>query len=254
MMDGDAITLMPAKLASALSKAQAEIRHAEKSAENPAFKRDGKPMKYATLADIWDAARAPLTKNGLCIVQAPRRTESGGVAVRTMLLHESGETYDAGELEMPGGNTAQAVGSAITYARRYSMAAIVGIAPDEDDDGAAASTGGGWDQRRERPRDQPRPRPEPTRADAPIESKDDDLATNTKELRDACQSLASRLRRHTGKNVAALRKGAGVPENGSLDPMQLLRFVNYCKRELANYEDPEPDDLPAWSLSSEEPA
>lgn len=252
----DEASLLPKydEIATALSKAQAEIKHAEKSAENPAFKRDGKVLRYATLADVWDACREPLTKHGLSVVQIPKRTDHG-VAVITTLLHTSGQMI-TGELEMPIGNaTAQSIGSAITYARRYALSALVGIAPDEDDDGAQASTGWqgnrGHDQRRERPRDQPRERPEPTKADAPIESTNDEMATNTKELRDACQSLASRLRRHTGKGVAALRKSAGVPESGSLDPMQLLRFVNYCKRELANYEDPEPDadDLPAWSLS-----
>lgn len=237
-----------AELAAALSKAQAEIKGAERSRTNPAFK-----SQYATLADVWDACREPLTRNGLSVVQLPSCAD-GVVRVTTVLLHASGQSIRE-TLELPVmQKTPQGVGSAITYGRRYGLAAMVGVAPDEDDDGNAASvrTHNGHDQRRESHRDQPRPRPEPTKADAPIESKDDDMATNTKELRDTCQSLASRLRRHTGKNVAALRKAADVPENGSLNPMQLVRFVNYCKRELLNYEDPEPDDLPQWA--GDEPA
>jgi hypothetical protein len=137
------------ELAKALSDAQGEMTAAAKDATNPHFK-----SRYATLASVWDAIRKPLTANGLSVSQI-LEAEPGGVAVRTMLLHSSGQ-WLASRYVMPVGErlTPQAMGSAITYARRYALSAIVGIAPDDDDDGNAAS-----DQPKvERPA--PRPAPE----------------------------------------------------------------------------------------------
>lgn len=129
---------MPAleHLATALAKAQAQIKGAVRDSENPYFK-----SAYADLASVWDACRAPLTANGLSVVQLPGPVEIGDpgafVELRTMLLHESGQ-FLASTLRMPVKDlTPQGVGSAITYARRYALAAVVGVAP-EDDDGEAA--------------------------------------------------------------------------------------------------------------------
>lgn len=121
-----------ASLAAALAKAQAEIRPAVKDSENPHFR-----SRYADLASVWDACRTALTGNGLSVVQLPEVTSQGVIAVETILLHDSGE-FIGGRIEIPlAKQDAQGVGSAITYARRYSLAAVVGIAPD-DDDGEAA--------------------------------------------------------------------------------------------------------------------
>jgi hypothetical protein len=141
----------------ALAKAQAEIRAAAKDAENPHFRN-----KYADLASVWDACRGPLTRNGLGIVQLPERTE-GGVSVTTMLTHSSGQ-WIRSSLEMPlaGNATSQQVGSAITYARRYSLSAVAGVAPD-DDDGNAASEGA--------PKEKAKPKPDKQKAKAPERSK-----------------------------------------------------------------------------------
>lgn len=123
------------ELAKALSKAQAVIEGAKKSADNPYFK-----SKYADLSEVWDACRKPLTDNGLSIVQTsdfiPEHPDI--VVIETMLCHASGE-WMKGRLAMkPVKNDPQGVGSCITYARRYSLQSMVGIAP-EDDDGNAAS-------------------------------------------------------------------------------------------------------------------
>lgn len=136
------------KLATALAKAQAEIQHSAKDTKNPHFGN-----KYSTLADVWDACREPLSKNGLSIVQLPSTDTIDGkawVRVETMLLHESGQMIGT-TISMPVDRaTAQGVGSAITYARRYSLAAVVGVAPGDDDDGNAASgNGNGKGQQRE---------------------------------------------------------------------------------------------------------
>lgn len=122
------------ELAAALAKAQGEIKSAAKDSTNPHFK-----SKYADLASVWDACRAALSKNGLAVAQITATTEAGKVRVTTTLLHSSGQWIE-GELDVkPGQDTAQGIGSTITYCRRYALAAMVGVAPDDDDDGYAAS-------------------------------------------------------------------------------------------------------------------
>lgn len=118
------------KLGADLAKAQAEMEGAAKDATNPHFR-----SKYADLASIRDACR-PLAKFGIAFLQ-PTRAEGPHVTVTTLLLHSSGEWISADLTLTAGQNTPQAVGSAITYGRRYGLAAMVGIAP-EDDDGEAA--------------------------------------------------------------------------------------------------------------------
>jgi hypothetical protein len=121
-------------LAAALCKAQSEMEGAKKAANNPHFNR-----KYADLASVWEAIREPLTKNGLSVVQLLHSVQ-GGVEVETVLMHTSGESI-GGTFAIPANkNDAQGFGSAATYARRYSLMALVGVAPEEDD-GNAASQG-----------------------------------------------------------------------------------------------------------------
>ncbi|MDE2099147.1 MAG: ERF family protein [Patescibacteria group bacterium] len=123
------------KLALALSKAQGEIQGAKKDSTNPHFK-----SKYAGLASIWEACRQALSKNELAVIQSPEIID-GVMVMRTIIAHSSGEQI-VGTLPISCAQnaTAQQVGSAITYARRYSLASMVGVAPDEDDDdGNAAS-------------------------------------------------------------------------------------------------------------------
>lgn len=119
------------ELAAALSKAQSQMANPKKSAENPFFK-----MKYATLDEVWDVARKPLTENHLSIVQSPEK-DGSDLAITTLLLHNSGQFLSSKLTVTPKAQDVQSVGSAITYARRYALMAILGIAP-EDDDGEQA--------------------------------------------------------------------------------------------------------------------
>lgn len=120
------------KLSEALSKAQGVIEGAKKDSSNPFFK-----SKYADLSSVWEACRKPLSDNGLSVIQIFDETDKG-VIVETILSHMSGE-YIAGRMFIPISKIdAQTIGSASTYARRYGLQAIVGIAP-EDDDGNDAS-------------------------------------------------------------------------------------------------------------------
>lgn len=121
------------KLAAALAKAQGAIGDAKKDSLNPHFKN-----KYADLSSVRDAIMAPLAGNGLSYVQFPE-ADGSKVSCETMLMHESGQ-WMRGKLTMIATQAnPQGIGSAITYARRYSLMAVIGIAPAEDDDGNAAS-------------------------------------------------------------------------------------------------------------------
>lgn len=125
-----------AKLAAALAKAQGQIEGAKKDRKNDHFR-----SKYADLASCWDACREPLSSNGLSVVQFPCPSLPGHVGLRTLLLHESGEMIeDVFHMPVKDATNPQAVGSALTYARRYALCSVVGIAPEEDDGNAAAGT------------------------------------------------------------------------------------------------------------------
>lgn len=120
------------EFAKALPKAQAAMGEVFKTATNPAFR-----SKYAQLADVVAAVMPALNANGFSLMQHPGFRD-GKVRVTTILLHESGQ-WARSTLEMqPTKADPQGVGSATTYARRYSLQAVTGVAP-EDDDGNAAS-------------------------------------------------------------------------------------------------------------------
>ena len=122
------------ELASALSKAQGVIIPASKDADNPFFK-----SKYADLASVWEVARKPLADNGLSIVQLPS-AEGNIVTLKTIIMHSSGQ-YIASDLTMVAKDASpQAVGSCLTYERRYALSSVVGIASEIDDDGNGATT------------------------------------------------------------------------------------------------------------------
>jgi len=128
------------KLAPALVKAQSELKNATLNKVNPHFK-----SRYADLAEIRDTVTPALSKNGLAIIHFTQLTGSGFFLV-TRLLHESGEFIDSRYPLPENIDRPQQMGSAITYARRYMLAAMCGITADEDDDGNAAqasSNGGG---------------------------------------------------------------------------------------------------------------
>lgn len=129
-------TFSPAlgELAMALAKAQATIEGAKEDAVNPFFK-----SKYADLASVWNACKKSLTSNGLSIVQT---VENGGdrAYLVTMLLHTSGQWIRSLMPIMVTKQDPQSFGSAITYCRRYALAAMVGVCPADDDAEAAMQT------------------------------------------------------------------------------------------------------------------
>lgn len=120
-------------IAAALVKAQKNFAPALKASLNPHFR-----SKYVDLAGCVEAVIDALNENGIFLMQGTYEC-ADGVIVETVFVHESGEQFYCGKLHVPAAKQdAQGYGSALTYARRYSLMAACGIAP-EDDDGNAAS-------------------------------------------------------------------------------------------------------------------
>lgn len=122
-------------IAGALAKAQGAMRHAAKDSLNPHFKN-----KYADLAGVIDASRHALAANDIGVIQRNLPADRG-VCVQTVLVHKSGEWISDAGLYVPASKTdAQGYGSALTYARRYGLSALVGVAQDDDDGNDAAKS------------------------------------------------------------------------------------------------------------------
>lgn len=133
MTKQEKITATHAGIASALVAAQMEMGKALKQSNNPHFR-----SKYADLGNVMDACLPALNKHGIAVVQPTGEGEHGRF-VKTVLIHsESGTTL---ECEVPlilQKNDMQGYGSAVTYARRYGLMTMAGIAPEDDDGNAAA--------------------------------------------------------------------------------------------------------------------
>lgn len=121
-------------LSKALSAAQGEMENATLNRINPHFK-----SKYADLAAIRDAVSPALSKHGLSVTQATGFDEAGNLRLYTRLTHESGQWIES-VFPLQVNANPQAMGSQLTYARRYSLSAICGISADDDDDAEIATS------------------------------------------------------------------------------------------------------------------
>jgi hypothetical protein len=125
-------------LQEALVLALAEMPNPVKNANNPAFKRDGKVLKYADLEATLDACKPILAANGIALMQMPVNGERGEIGVHTVLIGH-GEQMDCGTFVLPmEGSTPQKAAGAITYARRYALTTLFGLAQEDDDANAAS--------------------------------------------------------------------------------------------------------------------
>jgi len=120
-------------LVKALTTFQGKMTAVKKDATNPFYK-----SKYATLDTIWESIRKPLSENGLSIAQTMNLVNDKSV-LETTLYHTSGEWISGTQLVNPVKDDPQSLGSAISYARRYSLSAILGVVADEDDDANVAT-------------------------------------------------------------------------------------------------------------------
>lgn len=136
------------QIAQSFVKAQKAFGPALKSSTNPHFR-----TKYADLSACVEAVIDALNDNGIAMIQHTHDCDNG-VIVETIFIHESGETLSNGRLHVPAAkHDPQGYGSALTYARRYSLMAACGIAPEDDDANAAS-------KRKEEVK-KPEPKPEP---------------------------------------------------------------------------------------------
>ena len=175
------------KLAAALCKAQAEMGGAVKDAKNPFFK-----SSYADLTSVIKAIKEPFANNGLSYSQFPVTSEGGGgIGVVTILLHTSGQWLES-EFYLPlAKKDAQGGGSAVTYARRYSLQSMAGI-PTADDDAEAAMMRG-----------------------KPVEKSREELCAEAVEAHiDSLQYIRKVLSDPTDDNIALAREAFGeIPED-----------------------------------------
>ena len=129
---GVAVKTSHKSIYSALAAAQTAMGPALKESANPAFK-----SRYADLANVMAACMPALNANGIAVIQ-PTVDEENQRYVKTILAHESGETLECRVPLIVGKNDMQGYGSAVTYARRYGLMCMAGIAPEDDDGNAAA--------------------------------------------------------------------------------------------------------------------
>ena len=120
----------------ALSKVQKDLKHAKKD-DKGAF------GKYADLATVYEVIRKPLVENGFSYVHSLTTQEDGTHFVDTLLMHETGGTFKTSLPLIINKRDMQGLGSAITYAKRYGISMIVGLASEEDDEGKGAGTSRG---------------------------------------------------------------------------------------------------------------
>jgi hypothetical protein len=121
------------ELFTALAAAQAEMEAATKDSNNPFFK-----SKYADLNSVMGAVKPALAKHGLAFVQVCHDAPNAA-KIETLIVHDSGQQLSCGAVSVPvAKNDAQGYGSALTYARRYSLAAAFGVGAEDDDGNAAA--------------------------------------------------------------------------------------------------------------------
>lgn len=199
-----------ARIAAALVKAQAGFRAAKKTAANPFFR-----SKYATLAEVWEAVAPALTEAGIAVIQPISVDAAGGIFVDTTLLHISGESLSCRcpvlckERDNP-----QAMGSAITYARRYSLSAMLGVVTEDDDGEAAMGRGKAHGSAPKAPPPTPAPTaPAPTAqrlADAPTRTPTPQDVEAIKTRAAACADSAALSALWNADDIRDIRNAAEV--------------------------------------------
>lgn len=187
------------EIATALAKAQLAIKGAAKDSENPHFK-----SRYAPLSSVWDACHEALNAQGIAIVQIPSLLPDGSPVLVTLLAHGSGQWFRSVYRLKPAKDDPQGLGSAVTYARRYALAAMTGVAPKDDDDDGEAASGrssdkrGGWDKLRDDDKRDEQKKPD----NGPTEFKP--VADTTDTLPDDIADVKRELQPFKGKKFAEL--------------------------------------------------
>ena len=192
------------ELAKALVKAQAQIEGAKEYSSNPFFK-----SKYADLSSVWDACKIPLGSNGLAVLQTVEN-EADKPYLVTMLLHVSGQWVKSFMPIIVTKNDPQSFGSAVTYCRRYALAAIVGVCP-ADDDAEGAMSGS------RAPAKAAKPTPAAARILSPTEI--DSQVEQIESMLDQDKEAYPKLLKHL--SIASLDE---------IDPMDYERVINWLHK------------------------
>lgn len=222
-----------ANLAKALATAQGQMKPAAENAANPFYK-----TRYADLASIWDACRDALSQNGLAVIQIPGETynEPPRVELTTILAHASGEWIKS-ILIMPLVKAdPQGYGSAITYARRYALAAIVGVVAGDDDDANATVGQSSYDRRPSSAngKAQPAAPPQPEPAHE-LEDTAALLATFDDLCREVYGPAAPAKRAELAASASKRRlPPAGTGDPGKLNADELRKLVKGLEEKLAS--------------------
>lgn len=190
-----------AELAAALVKAQGQFSAIPKASENPFYK-----SKYADLADVVQAAAPVLNANGLAVAQFITEVD-GQSALTTYLLHESGQFIADTMVLLIGKSDSQGQGSAVTYARRYSYMAALGLVADEDDDGNSASQS----RRQQAPRQD--------------YGEDDDNSYNSAPSRPVQKPGLATDKQQKAVYAIAKKRGLEVPDTKSMTFEEASKFI-----------------------------
>lgn len=232
METNDLLDTKQCALIKALAAAQAEFDTPQKNCVNPAFR-----SRYADIAAILAAVRPALNKHGLALVQQVDSTPDG-VSVSTHLYHVDGGKLSSGVITIPldrSRNAAQALGSARTYACRYSLASFLGISAEDDDDGNSAD--GSTEEERKAQRQAPRraaPRPATKPAPAQQPAPQPEAKPLTKEaFDDLAEKLHAADNRSQLKEAAAAVSAAGVSGD---QRDQLMRIYREKSQEFTELE------------------
>ncbi len=160
-------------LVGALVVFQGKMTAVKKDATNPFYK-----SRYATLDTIWETIRKPLSENGLSVAQT-MDIENGKDVLNTTLYHTSGEWISGMQSVNPVKDDPQSLGSAISYARRYSLSALLGVVADEDDDANIATK---LEAKSDKPKAEPKSMEKPVSPETPQKNESNISAAQTKKI------------------------------------------------------------------------
>ena len=210
-----------ARLALALSKAQAEMRNPIKDKENPHYK-----SRYADLGSVRDAVMPALAKYGLAVTQTVDRVGDADVLVTT-LLHERGGSVQSRYPIRPVKGDPQGFGSAVTYARRYSLSALVCVAADDDDDGEAGSA-----PQRSQPAQQRPAKQMPAHDAAPAPAKEGIPAEYAAKVKLLLGQAAKALGGTVEEEVQSVLNHYDAAELGNLTRDQADKVVRWANKQI----------------------
>lgn len=256
-------------IAEALTKVQAELPKLERDRTVQVEKKSGGTYSYSyvTLANLNEAVLPLLAKHGLAFAAMPGAGADGKMSLRYALLHDSGERLE-GEFPISGEGGIQMVGGRITYVRRYVLAALVGVAADEDDESRLADTSPGTAQRaapRQAQRAKAAPASERTaqRASAPPPLPSDGgpagitiTSAQLQKLAILAKELELGLDRDAYLGYLSKIAGRDVKSSKELTKREAHQVIEAMEQDRSNITaaEPESDPNPQWDEPTPDPA